>query len=233
MRTLLFLGLLLTLPLAAQKEFLTADEIELIKEAQEPNLRLKLYADFAKLRLDLVTNLLGKEKAGRSILIHDSLDEYSKILDAIDTVADSALARKLDLQVGLAAVAKVEQAMLPVLKRIQESHPKDMERYDFALTQAIETTSDSLDLALEDLGKRGKDVETRQQKQRDAVQSQMSPVEREGKQAEEAKQKEVEAAKDKNEDGTPKRKPPTLYRPGEKKSDDKPDPKKTGGGGGN
>ena len=228
---LLLCGLLLAFPLAAQKDFLTADEIDQIKEAQEPNLRLKLYADFARLRLDLVNNMLSKDKPGRSILIHDSLEEYAKIVDAIDTVADSALSRKVDIHPGLAAVADVEKAMLPVLKRIAGSHPKDLERYEFALTQAIETTSDSLDLALEDLGKRGKDVEAREQKQRDAVESRLSPVERQGKQADEAAKKKAEEDKDKNEDGTPKRKPPTLYRPGEKKTDDAAPDKKTGGGG--
>ncbi len=137
------------------RDFLTADEIDQIKEAQDPNLRLKLYADFAKLRVNLVKNLLGKDKTGRSILIHDTLEDYSKILDAIDTVADAAAASKTDIKLGLAAVATVEKQLLPVLKQIQENHPKDLERYQFALTQAIETTSDSLDLAQEDLGKRG------------------------------------------------------------------------------
>jgi hypothetical protein len=216
---LLLCCLLLAAPLAAQRDFLTGDEIDQIKEAQEPNLRLKLYADFARLRLDLVRNLLGKEKAGRSILIHDTLDEYSKILDAIDTVADAASARRTDISVGLAAVAAAEKAMLPVLKQIEESHPKDLERYEFALTQAIETTADSLGLAEEDLGKRASEVEQRQEAQKKAAQARMTPIEKEGQQAGEAKKKEAaQAAEEKAaEDAPPKRKPPTLMRPGEKK----------------
>jgi hypothetical protein len=201
--------------LATARDFLTADEIDQIKEAQEPNLRLKLYADFAKLRVDLVKNLLGKEKAGRSILIHDALEDYSKILDAIDTVADAAAARKTDIKIGLGAVAGVEKQLLPVLKQIQDTHPKDLERYEFALTQAIETTSDSLELAQEDLGKRGKEVETREEKQKKAIEAEMSPVEKEGQKAADDKKKaDAEKAA---EDDKPKRKPPTLMRPGEKK----------------
>ena len=218
MKTLLCC-LLLAVPLTAQRDFLTADEIDQIKEAQEPNLRLKLYADFAKLRLDLVRNLLGKEKAGRSILIHDTLDQYSKILDAIDTVADAASLRKTDIHLGLAAVAAAEKAMLPILKQIEEGKPKDLERYEFALTQAIETTADSLDLAEQDLGKRGSDVEERQAQQKKAVEAQMTPIEKEGQQADETKKKvaEEKAEEKAADDAAPKRKPPTLLRPGEKK----------------
>ena len=219
MKTLLCC-LLLAAPMAAQRDFLTADEIDQIREAQEPNLRLKLYADFAKLRVDLVRNLLGKEKPGRSILIHDSLDEYSKILDAIDTVADSAAEHKTDIHLGLAAVAATEKAILPMLKQIAENRPKDLERYDFALTQAIDTTSDSLDLAEEDLSKRAGEVEERQAAQKKAAQDQMAPIEKEGQQAGDAKKKaEDDKTADQKpaDDTTPKRKPPTLLRPGEKK----------------
>jgi hypothetical protein len=222
MKTLLCC-LLLAAPVAAQHDFLTADEIDQIKEAQEPNLRLKLYADFAKLRVDLVRNLLGKEKPGRSILIHDTLDEYSKILDAIDTVADAASTRRTDISAGLAAVAAAEKAMLPMLKQIEQSPPKDLERYEFALTQAIETTADSLDLAEEDLGKRSSEVEQRQQAQKKAIEAQMTPIEKEGQQADEAKKKDAaKAAEEKAaDDATPKRKPPTLLRPGEKAGEKK------------
>jgi hypothetical protein len=207
MRTLVCL-LLLAGPAAAQRDFLNADEVEQIREAQEPNDRLKLYADFAKARIDLVRNLLSKEKPGRSLMIHDALDDYTKIIDAIDSVADSAAAKKGEIKLGLNAVANMYKTLLPQLKKIQESHPKDIDRYDFALAQAIETTSDSLDLANEDLGKRGKDVEAREQKQKKAMEAEMAPA---GgvKAAEEKKKVESET------DEPPKRKPPTLLRPGE------------------
>ena len=206
--------LLLALPLAAQRDFLTADETDQIKEAQEPNLRLKLYAGFAKQRVDLVKSLLSKEKPGRSILVHDALEDYSKILDAIDDVADDAISRKVDVRLGLTAVAAAEKEMLPVLKHAQDSQPKDMERYAFALTQAIETTNDSLDLAMEDLGKRTKDVEARQEKQKKTLQESMTPAEREGKQADEQK-----AAAEDQKKQQQQKKAPTLMRPGEKKPD--------------
>ena len=208
--------MLATLPLATQtRDFLSADEIDQIKEAQEPNDRLKLYASFAKLRVDLLKDLLSKDKTGRSIMIHDTLDQYSKILDAMDTVADEASAKHADISVGLGAVASVEREVLPVLKQIQESNPKDLDRYQFALTQAIETTSDSLDLAQEDLGKRGLDVEQREAAQRKATEATMTPIEKEGQKAEENKKAAKEAEEKAAEDATPKRKPPTLLRKGE------------------
>ena len=196
----------------ASRDFLTADETDQIKEAQEPNLRLKLYAGFARQRAEMVKSLLAKEKTGRSILIHDALDDYSKIIDALDDVADDAIGRRLDVKLGLTSVASVEKETLPILQKAQDSHPKDMERYDFVLKQAIETTTDSLDAAQQDLGKRVKDVEARQQKERKARQQAMTPTEREAAQAADQK-----AADDEDKKEEQKKAAPTLMRPGEKK----------------
>ena len=198
-------------PLAAQqRDFLTADEVDQIREAQEPNARLTLYARFAKQRVELVKSLLSKEKAGRSIMIHDALDEYAKIIDAIDDVADQALAKHADIKSGLGAVTRVEQDALPVLKRARDSQPKDIGRYEFVLKTAIDTTQDSLDLSAGDVEKRARDVEAREDREKQAVRDSMTPAER----AENKKAAEKTAA-----DQEKQRRAPTLMRPGEKKKD--------------
>jgi hypothetical protein len=189
-------------PLLAQRDYLTADEADQIRDAQEPNERLKLYAKFAKQRVDLVQNLLNHDKAGRSILIHDALDDYSKILDSIDEVTDDALLRKVDVKLGLQAVAATEKQLLPVLQKAQSSQPHDLSRYDFALQQAIETTQDSIASAQEDTGKRTNELEAEEARDKKERKELSAPNATDDKQSDTTTQQ-------------PKRKPPTLKRPGE------------------
>ena len=208
MRKLLWC-VLLAVPLWAQRDFLTADEADQIREAQEPAERLKLYAKFARQRVDLAQSLVSKEKAGRSILIHDALEDYSKILDAIDDVVDDALLRKLEVQLGLQAVVLADKQMLPILQKIQNSHPKDMARYDFALQQAIETTEDNLSASQADLGKRGSDLESRQAREKKDLSATLDAETKGGADKGDKDEKSSDSSQ------PPKRKPPTLKRPGE------------------
>jgi hypothetical protein len=207
----LFLFAFLALPLAAERDFLTADEADQIREtSQDPNARLKLYIHFAKQRMDLVKSMLSKEKAGRSILVHDALDDYQHIIDAIDDVIDDALKHKADLKIGLGLVKSGEAQMLADLEKIRESAPKDVARYEFALNQAIDTTNDSLELSKQDLGKRTADVEAKDARDKKELES-MSK-------SEEAKEKEKAGGEKKAEEAPAggRRKVPTLRRPGEK-----------------
>lgn len=202
---LLFLAL--SLPLAAQtRDFLTSDEVDQVRLIQEPNERLKLYIHFARQRVDQMQSLLAEKKAGRSGMIHDLLDQYVKIVDAIDTVSDDALRRKVPIALGLGEVATAQKELLASLEKVAESEPPDRERYQFALEQAIETTRDSLELAQQDLTERSAEVETAARREKAERESMMQPKDLEEKRAAEKKAAETEKGR---------RKPPTLRRKGE------------------
>ena len=199
---LLTCALLLSLAVSAQKDFLTADEADQIREMQEPNERLKLYLKFARPRIALVESFLSQEKAGRSSMIHEALDEYSKILEAIDTVSDDAIRRKVAIDVGAIELVKSEKEMLARLEKLKSNKTRDFTRYEDALANAIENTGASIELAELDSQARTRDVLTKDQQQKKEREALMTTKELEERKTEE---KKVE----------PKKKAPTLRRKGE------------------
>jgi len=197
----------LSLAQTPTRDFLTADEADQVREAQDPNLRFKLYIHFARQRIDMLQQLVKREKPGRAALIHDLLEDYTHIIEAIDTVADDALRRKLAINVGMAAVASAEKEMAAQLRAIEDTQPKDLARYEFVLKNAIETTTDSMDLSTADLGQRATEVAAREEQEKKERQSLAG-----------TDAKKADAAKT---DAAPKRKAPTLLKPGEKAQDQK------------
>jgi hypothetical protein len=200
--------------LAAQedRDFLTPNEVEQIREAQDPNDRLLLYIHFARQRMDLLQQYLAKEKPGRSLFIHNTLEDYSHIIEAIDSVSDDALRHSRTIDKGTQSVVAAEKEFLAQLNKIQESQPQDLDRYSFVLQTAIDTTSDSHDLGQEDLNKRSADLtasDAKEKKERDAMMPSKEVADRK-------KQSDAQSQ------DTQQKKIPSLYRPGEKKDTQPP-----------
>src|SRR5262249_11678864 len=108
-----------------QRDFLSEAEGDQIRDAQEPNERLALYLKFARLRLELVKQAMAVEKPGRSKLIHNNLEDYSRIIEALDAVIDDAVARKLDVAKGVGQVAEREKEFLAMLQEFSAKPVKD------------------------------------------------------------------------------------------------------------
>jgi hypothetical protein len=200
--------------LAQDRDFLTPNEIDQVREAQEPNARLVLYVKFARQRLDLVTQYLAKDKPGRSVFIHNYLEDYNHIIEAIDSASDDALRHHKDIDVGTLAVINAEKDFLEKLNKVQESNPHDLDRFKFLLEEAIDTTSDSEELSKEDSKKRAGDlagVDAKDKKEREAAMP-----------SAEVKSRKKEAAAAQEDQQEQKRKIPSLYRPGEKPADAPP-----------
>jgi hypothetical protein len=208
-------ALVLALGLLAQKDFLTADEADQIRLAQDPNIRLRVYAHFAKQRVDLIEQALKKPKAGNSALIHEYLDEYTKIVEAIDVVTDDALRRRVAIDEGMLAVIQSEKEMLAALKRVAEKKSPDAARYEFSLAQAIETTEDSIEAALQDADTRRAEAAQAADRLRKEREELLKPVEGEGKAVVKPESERKAEAAAAEAEKKPARKAPTLRKKGE------------------
>lgn len=191
------------------RDFLTDHEVDLIREAQEPNKRIETYLHFGLLRLELIKQKLAVEAPGRSVDIHRNLGEYTKIIEAIDTVVDDAVVRDADIIKAIELITKQETEFLAALKKIEENPADDHFRYEFVLDDAMEVTSDSLDQIQGDLAERKREILEKDGGDRKAIEDSMSPEMRK------EMEKVREAARTKETEE--KRKRPTLLKPGEEK----------------
>jgi hypothetical protein len=186
-----------------KRDFLTTDEANQIRDKQEPNERVALYLHFAKQRLDQVTQLMAKEKAGRAALVHDLLEDYTKIMDAIAGVTDDGMHRRIDMTKGFASVARDAKDNLEQLQKIDDSQPKDLARFEFVLMDAIEATTDSYADAKKTPQERAQEVAEAEQRAKEERLANETPEEAAADKA--AEQKKTEE----------KKKAPTLLHPGE------------------
>ena len=170
---------LLMVPLAAQqRDFLTPDETDQLREVQEPNERLALYSKWALLRLDEIEQMIASARPGRAAFIHDLLEDYGHIIEATDAVADDALRRKISIDIGVTTLTGSEKDMVTRLQKIRDAKPKDLSRYEFALlTDAIDTTQDSLELNQADLPGRAASVAAKEAKEKQERLATMTPAE--------------------------------------------------------
>jgi len=131
-----------------QREALAPAEIDKLRDAAtDPELRLKLYTQYARARLVSLEQMRDDPKTtDRGQQTHDLLQEFADIYDELNENIDNFNSRKDDLRKPLKAVIEADsefQAKLLALKSAGDARPKEAEQYRFLLDNALETVGSS------------------------------------------------------------------------------------------
>jgi len=118
-------------------------EIEKIRDAaQTPDVRLKLYVDFARARLDKLQQVRSDPKAtDRDGQTHDALQDFLDIYDELDDNVDTFADRGDDLRKALKPVIEADTefgSKLRAFKSSLASSREEAAKYDFLLGAALD-----------------------------------------------------------------------------------------------
>ena len=108
-----------------------------------PEVRLKLYVDFARARLDKLQQVRADTKAtDRQQQTRAALQDFLDVYDELDTNVDTFADRRDDLRKALKPVIEADTefgSKLRAFKASLSSNPKEAEGYAFLLGSALET----------------------------------------------------------------------------------------------
>lgn len=129
---------------------LTNDEINQLRDtAVEPEMRMKLFVQFARARLVALEQMRANPKTtDRAYETHKLLEDFLSIYDELDDNLDNFEKRRDDLRKALQAVLEGDtdfQARLRALKDSASAKPEELKEYEVLLADAIETIDSSTD----------------------------------------------------------------------------------------
>jgi hypothetical protein len=135
-------------------------EIDQLRDvAWDPDHRLKLYAKFARARLEALEQATTDPKVtDKTQQIHDCLQDFLDVYDELNENIDTYVDRKSDLRKALKPVIESDtefQAKLRAIKDSPDASKPEAQTYEFLLKNALDT----LDASAEDHRKLLKDEE--------------------------------------------------------------------------
>ena len=152
---LLLLGLASLLALspatAQQPDYLTAEEVEAVREAQEPNQRIQLFLKFTQLRWSTFDQKLaapsGPDRRSTDAL-QDALNDYIRAVDDTAGTLQDALDRGgVDLRTTRKPLEEAGRALLSRLEEVQDHERIVGDEFRWDMQDAVEATRDLIDTA--------------------------------------------------------------------------------------
>ncbi|HTS05918.1 MAG TPA: hypothetical protein VMP68_10065 [Candidatus Eisenbacteria bacterium] len=152
MKLLRFVAIVLLLApvLLAQRhrDPLSQAEIDQVRDTSwEPKMRLPLYVQFARTRLDKLDQVRSDPKVkDRAKQTHDLLDDFQLLYDELNDNIDTYVDRHDDIRKPLKSIIEADtdfQARLRALKDAANVPPAEAQQYEFVLNNIIETVDGS------------------------------------------------------------------------------------------
>ncbi len=167
----LFFLLLASSPLARtqKEEFLTDEEQDKLREAQDPSQRIEVYLALAQNRLDRFEEFRKKPADTRydnGTYLDSLLDHYVALNEELKNWIQDQHERKGDMRRGLRTLLERGPKQLEQLRKIRQSPDAYAAEYKNTLQDAVDDLTDTLDGATKALGEQEKHFtqEKREQK---------------------------------------------------------------------
>lgn len=164
MRTLIISALMLTLlPTGAwgaeKGDFLTDEETDQLRDAQEASQRIDAYLSFAQARLTKFDDYRDRPPNPDYDIpgyLDTQLDQYIRITDALKDWIEDHYDRRVDMRAGLKKVLESGPHQLEQLRHAEESSDSYAGSYRKTLSDAIDDCTDALDGATKALSEQSK-----------------------------------------------------------------------------
>ena len=145
--------------LAQKPDYVSDEEEDKIREAQEPSERIEVYLTLAQSRLDRIEGFRSKPmdpKYDNGAYIDHLLDEYISLTDEMKNWIQDQYDRRGDMREGLRKVLEIGPKQLHDLGRIQASPDAYAANYAKSLADAKDDLTDALDGATKALAEQVK-----------------------------------------------------------------------------
>lgn len=129
-----------------QKDYLTDDEADKIRDAQNPADRITLYLTFAQDRLDKFEYELNRpqHEAQYDDILNNLMNGYVGCVDDAADQIDVAQEKQTDIRAALKLMKDKDTAFLAKLEKFDQATGPDFDAYRYTLEDAIEGTKEAI-----------------------------------------------------------------------------------------
>ena len=186
---------------AQKPDYVSEEEEDKIRDAQEPSERIEVYLTLAQSRLDRIQDFRSKPmdpQYDNGAYINRLLDEYISLTDDLKNWIQDQYDRGGDMRKGLRKALETGPKQLDDLRQIQESPDAYAAEYAKSLRDAKDDVTDALDGATKALGDQVKKLGELKRDEKAEAQSEKERIKEEKK-----RNKEEEKLKKKEEKQNP------------------------------